>query len=185
MKQTANDILDRAEIGIRTKGYHAVSFRDLADDLGIKSASVHYHFRHKEDLGLALVERYETEFFELLEQQSDGETHWENLMRSFCDQYRSALTGSDAICLCGLLGAEIFGLPKPLGEAVEQFFLRNIEWVENALPDELAQGERKAKAQAIIAGLQGAMMLANSLGDYAIFDSVVENLMSDLGRSTT
>ena len=45
MTDTRLDILDTAEQRMRDVGYHSVSFRDLADDLGIKSASVHYHFR--------------------------------------------------------------------------------------------------------------------------------------------
>ena len=51
-------LLNAAERRVRRSGYNAVSFRDLADDVGIKSASVHYHFPQKADLGVALVERY-------------------------------------------------------------------------------------------------------------------------------
>jgi AcrR family transcriptional regulator len=57
---TVEVLLDAAEKRIRKCGYNAVSFRDLAVDADIKSASVHYHFPRKEDLGLALVQRYST-----------------------------------------------------------------------------------------------------------------------------
>ena len=57
MSETIDRLLDAAEDGMRLRGYHAVSFRELAMALGIKSASVHYYFRQKEDLGLALVAR--------------------------------------------------------------------------------------------------------------------------------
>ncbi len=45
----AADLLQRV-------GYASFSFRDLAEAVGIRSASVHYHFPSKADLGVALVE---------------------------------------------------------------------------------------------------------------------------------
>lgn len=66
MAETIDLLMNAAESGIRQKGYNAVSFRELADDLGIKSSSVHYYFRKKEDLGLALVERYSDRFLKNL-----------------------------------------------------------------------------------------------------------------------
>jgi len=43
---------------MRAGGFHACSFREIATDVGIKSASVHHHFPAKADLGAALVARY-------------------------------------------------------------------------------------------------------------------------------
>jgi len=55
MPQTMKDkILDAAEKRVRGAGFSAMSFRDLASDVGIKSASVHYHFPTKPDSYVAL-----------------------------------------------------------------------------------------------------------------------------------
>ena len=51
-------ILDAAEKRARMAGYHGFSFRDVAEDVGIKSSSVHYHFPTKGDLCEALARRY-------------------------------------------------------------------------------------------------------------------------------
>lgn len=59
-------LLDIAEGMIRLGGYNSVSFRTLAEMAGIKSASVHYHFPTKEDLGSALAERYTDKFLSAL-----------------------------------------------------------------------------------------------------------------------
>jgi TetR/AcrR family transcriptional repressor of nem operon len=70
MPQTMKDkILDAAEKRVRGAGFSAMSFRDLASDVGIKSASVHYHFPTKPDLGEALVDRYTSQFKEHLERR--------------------------------------------------------------------------------------------------------------------
>ena len=39
-------------------GYGGLNFRDLADDVGIKAASIYHHFPSKADLGAAVARRY-------------------------------------------------------------------------------------------------------------------------------
>jgi TetR/AcrR family transcriptional regulator, transcriptional repressor for nem operon len=52
-------ILSSAEARMGRDGFHGFSFRDLAADVGIKSASVHYHFPTKADLGVRLMRNYQ------------------------------------------------------------------------------------------------------------------------------
>lgn len=169
--------MDAAENGVRLRGYHAVSFRDLAEELGIKSSSVHYYFRQKEDLGLALVERYAARFFEALEDRVSKMDTPESKIRAFAAIYREALTGSDRICLCGMLGAESCGLPPALSEAAGAFLQANIDWVAGTLPKSLSPAARKRKAVHIVSTLQGAMILASSLKDYDLYDNAVKDLL--------
>jgi TetR/AcrR family transcriptional regulator, cholesterol catabolism regulator len=49
-------ILDKAERLFRTSGYNGVSMRDIALDVGIKQASLYYHFPGKEQLFVAVTE---------------------------------------------------------------------------------------------------------------------------------
>ena len=176
MSETIDRLMDAAEAGMRQRGYHAVSFRDLADELGIKSASVHYYFRQKEDLGLALVERYANRFFDTLMNEVAGAETETARIAAFCKVYRSALTGDERICLCGMLGSESRGLPEKLSQAVAGFFEANIKWLANAMSSNRPLRERRRRATQIVAALQGAMMLAGSLGDYKLFDQVVREV---------
>ena len=139
---------------------------------GIKSSSVHYHFPKKEDLGSALVERYSERFFSALEKRSAKAKTPADKLKAFTRVYRDALVEDDAICLCGLLGAESGGLPHPLAEGVQNFFNANIDWVANALPDRLSRAERKKLAATLLANHQGAMMLATSMNSIKIFDTI-------------
>jgi len=165
---TMERLLDATERRIRQTGYHAVSFRDLADELGIKSASVHYHFRRKEDLGKAVVERYAQRFFEALDNAPDPLT-------AYCEVFERALKRDEAICLCGVLGAETQGLPDDVTAEVKRFFEANLAW----LTDHLGDADRAAMA---LSALEGGMMIAQSLGDHAIFDRVKAGLLSGRGR---
>jgi DNA-directed RNA polymerase specialized sigma24 family protein len=41
----AESIMDAARAMVQARGYNGLSFRELAKEVGVKSASVHYHFR--------------------------------------------------------------------------------------------------------------------------------------------
>ena len=47
---TRDKILELAQEAIATRGYSSFSFREIATELGIKSASIHYYFPTKEAL---------------------------------------------------------------------------------------------------------------------------------------
>src|SRR3974390_1012687 len=64
---TAEQILDLAETLIQSRGYSAFSYQDIADHLGIRKASIHYHFASKTDLGIAVIDRYAARFGTALE----------------------------------------------------------------------------------------------------------------------
>src|SRR5271166_5777461 len=54
----ATAILDVAERLAQTRGYNGFSYADIAAELGVTKASLHYHFPSKAKLGCALIERY-------------------------------------------------------------------------------------------------------------------------------
>src|SRR5580704_1896558 len=64
---TATAILDIAERLVQRRGFNGFSYADIAADLGITKASLHYHFAGKAELGEALIERYSARFTEALE----------------------------------------------------------------------------------------------------------------------
>src|SRR5450432_2291463 len=63
---TAQNILNAAERLVQTRGYNGFSYADIAAQLGVTKASLHYHFASKADLGCALIERYHTAFTKAL-----------------------------------------------------------------------------------------------------------------------
>ena len=52
-----DDLLDAAHRMCEGAGFHGFSIRNLADEAGISSASVHHHFPTKDDLGQAMLQR--------------------------------------------------------------------------------------------------------------------------------
>lgn len=176
MTEMTERLLDAAEAAVRARGYHAVSFRELADELGIKSASVHYYYRQKEDLGLALIARYRLRFFAAVDRATANASHFEARLRAFASVYRASLMRSESICLGGMLGAECSGLPPSLAAAVAEFFTANIDWLVASMDVRQPLRKRRERATTIVATLQGAMMIAISMKNDRHFDAAIAGL---------
>ena len=167
---TREAILDAAEKRIRSVGYNAFSFRDLAHDVGIKSASIHYHFPQKVDLGVQLVIRYTDQFRRRLDfiDRSD-------LMESldqFFKLYSDALIIGEQVCLCAVLAAETISLPPTLTAKVKDFFLLNLQWLKE-LNSQHDLSKTAPKPIEILTCLEGAMTIANVMGDKKMLTTVI------------
>lgn len=152
-------ILDAAERRARTGGYNGFSFRDLADDVGIKSASVHYHFPTKETLSAALAERYTDRSIESLG-DPQGLTEAEALDR-VAGLFVHANEVDDLMCLCGLFGAEAAGLPQPTVAEVRAYFDALSTWLSKAF----SGPDRTVRAEMIVATLEGGLIMSRTRGD--------------------
>lgn len=166
---TADKILDLAEQAICTKGYSAFSFRELAAQLGIKSASVHYHFPTKADLGLAVAKRYRERYHQALmhieRQHADGLSR----LRGLVDIYRQELVHNQRLTLCTALATEM-QLPDTLKQELHAFYQTNLQWLTQAA------SQPQAQAIQLFSLLQGAFTGGKTLGDVEYFDAAVSGL---------
>lgn len=174
MGNKEQDILQAAERMARDSGYNAFSFRDIANEVGIKSASVHYRFLTKEDLGAAVAAYYTDKFLSALGEPEELVMAGKDPIKAYVKAFRDALVKDKRMCLCGLLGAEVNGLPPKVVAETRVFFERNLDWLTRAYT--LHKGEKGAKDKAIqtLALLEGAMIVSNALGNTASFDAAVQ-----------
>lgn len=180
----AVEILDVAERHMRRGGFDAVSFRDLAAEVGIKSASVHYHFPQKADLGAAVVRRYTDHVLSALGLPDDPAESVEQRMERLCEVYRSAVNDDRLNCLCCVLGAESVDLPSPVVDAVSAFFASILTWTEIALEIKAdAKARNGPMAAPIIAGLQGAMIMALATKQPTLFSETADGIMAQIRSS--
>jgi TetR/AcrR family transcriptional regulator, transcriptional repressor for nem operon len=184
--RTADRILDVAETLVQTRGFNGFSYAHIAEALGVTKASLHYHFRGKADLGEALIARYTERFSAALEEIDRRETSAKAKLAAYAELYSGVLRGQ-RMCLCGMLAAEYATLPKPIGAAIVRFFDANQAWLSRVLADGRAahqisfDGDPADGAQAIIAGLEGAMLVARPYGDPARFDTAARRLLATFG----
>jgi TetR/AcrR family transcriptional repressor of nem operon len=170
-------IMNTARALVQARGYNALSFRELAKDVGVKSASIHYHFPTKGDLGAALARRYTddavAQFDALLAASSDPKA----CIRSYTDIFRAALVNSNRMCLCGIMAAERDDLPVEVRTEVDRFTEVNIRWLAKVLSLGKTPAGPKAiqkRALAIFAAIEGAQLVARGRGDVTVFDETIE-----------
>jgi TetR/AcrR family transcriptional regulator, transcriptional repressor for nem operon len=177
---TAERILDLAQRLIQTRGYHAFSYQDIADDLGIRKASIHYHFPTKTDLGVAVVDRYVARFGAALDAIAADQARPSMAMLDFYVQpYIGYARTADQVCLCGALAGEILALPPELRSRVGAFFRSQQRWLSSILKRGAARGEFRLSAppdrlaRFIFSALQGALLVKRTSGDPAQLRDVI------------
>jgi len=173
---SATQILNVAERRMRQTGYNAVSFRDIASEIGIKSASLHYHFPKKEDLGVALAQRYSENFSAALEVISVTAKTPQDKIIAFSDIFRTELKDHNLVCLCAVLGAEAAGLPQSVNREVKAFFDINIKWL-TAQYEALGSNNPTSEAKVTLSLLEGAMVISAVNNDNTIFDAAVSSIL--------
>jgi TetR/AcrR family transcriptional regulator, transcriptional repressor for nem operon len=169
----ALEILDAAERRIRSGGFEAVSYRDLAADVGIRAASVHYHFPQKALLGEAVLERYTDRLLTALGPVDLTQAPVAAHLRRLCDTYAAAVRNDGLICLGCMLGAGSQDLPEPVAAAATRFFTRLLAWTEAALGE---RDDAAAFAVQIIGTLQGTMILAVALKRPELMGEIADRL---------
>jgi TetR/AcrR family transcriptional repressor of nem operon len=164
---------------MRKGGFHACSFREIADDVGIKSASVHYYFRTKAALAASLVARYEARVLAAIGDPEDDRDLPVKLdaMRA---AFRGGLSRGDGMCLGGAFATEARSLPSPVRSATRRYFAACNDWLARAFTCARVE-EPHRRALQLTALLQGAMLQAIALGDVAAFDEAVEGLPDKFG----
>ena len=180
MTTTSEKIIALAERYIRDGGYNSFSFRDIAAEIGIKSASVHYHFPTKEALGAAVADRYTENVLAFLGDPMAEDASQRMLAERYVALYRGALVTDQQMCLCGLLGAEQAALPEPVKQSVRGFFSKNQGWLEQFFTrfhPGLSKTLLAAKARHAVASMQGALMMACANDDNAIFEDVAREVV--------
>jgi TetR/AcrR family transcriptional repressor of nem operon len=184
---TATRILDEAEKLLQQRGYNGFSYADVAAALGITTASLHYHFAGKAALGKALIDRYTARFLTALAQIERRRPDARAQLEAYANLYAGPLR-ERRLCLCGMLAADYQTLPKAMREAVRVFFDQNEVWLTRVIERGQAQGTIRQTgpavetARLIIAGLEGAMLVARPFGDISRFHSTAAHLIAGLAN---
>lgn len=182
---TATRILDVAERLVQLRGFNGFSYADIAAELDITKASLHYHFAGKAELGRALIERYAERFTASLEAIDQHETDPIAKIRAYEAIYADVLS-ERRMCLCGMLAAGYDTLAEPMQQAVIEFFDANEAWLTRVLEEGQESGKIKLNgpareaAQVIVSGLEGAMLIARPYDDVQRFNAAAARLLTGL-----
>jgi len=179
---TALRALDVAERLAQTNGFNGFSYADIAAELGITKATLHYHFASKADLGLALITRYSRTLCDALAGITGPAPQ---RLRHYVRVYEDLLI-RNRMCLCGMLAAEYATLPPPMQRELARFFALNDAWLEATLEQGRADGTVEFDGSALevarmlTAALEGALLLARSCQEPERLAAVAHRLLSQI-----
>lgn len=178
------------EIPLLYLGFNGFSYADIATELNITKASLHYHFATKGGLGARLVERYHTRFFAILAEIETTHPDMMERLRAYTAVYAEVLE-SGRMCLCGMLAADYGTLPAPVRERVRAFLTANESWLSVVIAEGQATariafvGSAEEGARLLLSTLEGAMLVAYALDNPRHFRLVSNALLRgfDAGRA--
>jgi TetR/AcrR family transcriptional repressor of nem operon len=181
----AERILDTAQRLAQTCGFNGFSYADIALQLGVTKASLHYHFPSKAELGRALIARYRERFVEALAAIDHRGGKATGKLRSYVKLYHEVMH-LDRMCLCGMFAAEYATLPPAMQEELRRFFDANELWLSGVLERGRSAREiafrdpPRERARVLVGTLEGAMLLARAYGDDKRFQCVARHLLAEL-----
>lgn len=166
---TKQRILQVATRMMQQRGFHGFTFQDIAKELGISHVAVHHHYKTKGALGAAALQAYTEHFVAELAAISASARQPRGQLQAYAKLFEAVVDGSDRVCLCSIMAAELVTLPDAVKPEVVRFYERNEEWLAKVIA--AATGKRnttqwvKQQATSFFALLGGATIGARAFAD--------------------
>lgn len=185
-----DQILSSAQKLVQQRGFNGFSYADVANEVGIRKASLHHHFATKVDLGLALIGTYSAQLDEARRVISSSTLPANAKLEAYISLFRDSLN-ADRMCLGGMLASEWLTLDAAMLPGLKHFFARNTEWLTEILAVGAAEkiftltGTAADHARVLLSTLQGALLIARATGDHEAFDRTAKLLLAGLVTGST
>jgi TetR/AcrR family transcriptional repressor of nem operon len=168
-------ILAAAKTAAQKHGYNGINFRSIGEAVGIKNASIYYHFPSKADLGVAVAARYWQDTAAVLEAMRESDPDPIRCLERYPSIFRTSLADGNRLCLSSFMAAEYEDLPDEVQREVKAFADVNVAWLTQVLAD-AGTGSRQhcgRRALAIYTAIAGAQLIARTRLDIGLFDDLI------------
>lgn len=179
---TKESILNCAANLMQERGYHGWSYNDIAQQVGLKKATLHYYFPKKELLVKELIQNYRKNTMRLLHASKDLSPQ-EQLL-AVIDLFASVLDDPNLFCLCGMLAADYPTLSKELVEELTHYF----NDFEKHIQTIFEKGEKESlwtchqsslfEARSLISTFEGMLLMSRLRGGKEGFQQMARNYVS-------
>lgn len=168
-------ILAAAKTAAQRHGYNGINFRSIGEVVGIKNASIYYHFSSKAELGAAVAARYWQDTAGVLEAIRESDPDPIRCLERYPSIFRTSLDDGNRLCLSSFMAAEYEDLPEEVLREVKAFADANVSWLTQVLAD-AGKGSAEncgRRAQAIYTAVAGAQLIARTRLDIGLFDDLI------------
>lgn len=175
MTDTKTRILDLSESLTQTRGFNGFSYLDLAAEVGIKTSSVHYHFKVKADLALALVERHRKALNVAFKRFDDEMETPQERLTALVAHFKGYIR-EEKICMCGMMAAELETVSPAVRNALALYFRDFQHWLAKQF-SALGHPNPPLVALQYVSALEGALLLARLEGDASLVDQSLDGFV--------
>ena len=184
--ETRQRILDSAQRLTQTRSFHGFSFQDIADEVGVRKASLYHHFDSKDAVAVAMLKRA-ADWVRAELTKTEGREPKERL-EAYFDVFRQIYGKGERMCPGGSFAAVFDAVSSPVQTAVHRFAKMHVDWLEDVVRDGVEQGQftvgdqrpRDVAAQ-IAAAVQGALLVGRLSSDRHVLAVVAEGMRRYLG----
>ncbi|ACB95887.1 TetR/AcrR family transcriptional regulator [Beijerinckia indica] len=153
-------ILAAAEVLFRTKGYHATSMSDVAEQCQIQKAALYYHFASKEALALAVMAKVQAYFDKVVfgfayDKDMPRSERLAKLAQNLAAYY-SADTGG---CLFAGFAVEELADTPAFHAPIQHYFKSWTKACETLFAEVYDSESARTLAENFVADLQGALVM--------------------------
>lgn len=185
---TSSEIIELVTQLVQSHGFNAISYQHIADQIGIRKASIHYHFRTKADLGRAMIQHYRNTLQAVMDAaENEGKSDYTKVWQHYIAPIEAMSSKSDRACLCGVLAAEFDTLSEQMKEEIRTFFTSHQEWLAKLFKTGRDagsfhfEGDPEAMAKLAFSTLQGAMLIQRATADSTQFKHSIFEVNRALG----
>ncbi|GAN67901.1 TetR/AcrR family transcriptional regulator [Acetobacter orleanensis] len=172
------DILPLLAEVFREHGYEGTSLSLITQATGLGKGSLYHFFPGgKEEMMVAVLASidlwFETEIFQPLQNAASPDVAIDAMFTAV----RTYFASGQRVCLVGLLG--LSDSRDRFAEAIRRYFARWVEALAIALRHrEQTNQAAREHAEQIVAGIQGAIVLARALDAPDVFDRILNEMSS-------
>jgi len=185
VKDTRDQIITLADEFIRTRGFNAFSYANIAGIMDLRKPAIHYYFPSKTDLGISVIDKeLETMArYRDLHHDLPGDEQLKELVQTFFSSSRRR-----RICLTGSFTPEYATLPARLQDKVQEMCRLTLDWMTACLEKGKAEGRfafegtPQDRALLVMSGLLSSLLLSRVLGE-EVFDRMIGQLLQDINAN--
>ena len=189
MSSTKEKIAELGEELIRKRGYNAFSYHDIAAELGVKNAAIHYHFTSKEDLGVLVIVNTKERFRKMIGVLEGQQAKPKEKVAAFLELYKNSLV-QGKVCLVGALSPEYLTIGSKMQGEFQKLINEILEWMTDVLEEGLANRQFsfivdvKCKAYMVVTNMLGILQLGR-VSSKVDFDSLCKGILLELEGGTS
>ena len=183
--ETRTKILNSAQRLIQTRILEGFSFQDIADEVGIRKASLYHHFDSKDAVAIGVLKRgadWVTGQLDATKELAPPER-----LECYFDLFHDLHGKAERMCPGGSFASVLGAVSPAVQRALHAFTKMHLDWLEGVVREGAALGAFEIGEQAprdvalqIFSSVQGALLTGRLTADQGVLDVVATELRTYL-----